>query len=93
MRSSDGLLAFEAWCSFETHANTPSGPVLVNDMQTPQYVPEFVPNSSWSPQITTNVEYKIDHISKTKNRKIFKISVKPFQYIAHLLRQKKYPYC
>ena len=29
-----------------------------------------------SDQFTTNVEYKIDHISKTKNLKIIKLSVK-----------------
>ena len=29
-----------------------------------------------SPQFTTNFEYKIDHISKTKNRKIVKLSAK-----------------
>ena len=36
MGSLGGLVAFKAWCLFETHANTPFGPVLVNDMQTPK---------------------------------------------------------
>jgi len=42
-----------------------------------------------SPQFTRNVEYKIDHISKIKNRKTVELMLHTFQNIAHLLEQKK----
>ena len=51
MGSSDGMLAFKAWCSLETHANTPF--VLVNNMQTPP--PSKVAILSFWPKKLRNV--------------------------------------
>ena len=42
-----------------------------------------------SPQFNTNVEYKIDNISKTIMAKLSNLVQNPFQNIAHILEPKQ----
>ena len=49
-------------------------------------VSESDSRKSASPQFITKFEYKIEHISKTKYRKLSNLLQNPFQNIAHLLR-------